>query len=715
MVHPFSSITTDGAGGLFVRARAFGLWLYAVLCLASLVRIAVHGLSLAPPPWLLLDLAYGWWVALSFVFLQVALGRRVLRPWLEKTFGSSGLTVWLVAFTTGFWLSAIFLMVLAWLRLIDRHGPVLYLLAAALVALRPSSLDWRSIKRRYFPAIDRAWIMALLLTVGVLAAMLPYFAQSLLPNSDWDGASTHLPLAEWLRVSGLAPIQFDQSNLIIPGTVHLVYALFQSFGAEHAIIPLNLLISVLTCLAAASVASRIWGKTAGYWGFGICLSINILMELGLDPRIDGFLAFFCTMGALGILVYVLEGAKPGALVFTAVALGNALGSKYTALFPLLLWGLPVGWALLRGYVARPREQVLAVLLGIVCLLVPSGYWYVSNTVRLGDPLYPHLLGQSVTLHDGRSVRLAAAVDALVVEARTEPDFLRDLERTRAEPSRNTVAGSLFDPISLLLHPDRHSRKPAHFLSPLLLVFFLLPVCRRELAAWLLFWMGLSTLVAIGSQTHLTRYGLVFYPLLAVGSGVVLAGVRSHWWRIGWVTALAAVLAGNIGVEWSKMDRQEPWSWLRGDHDRVGWLAAVGYNHVTVMPQFIRAFDELLEREHLPRDGRMLMVGEAKTHLLRFDSIPDISRTGRPWLARLVRGEGDLERVHRDLWADGVRYILINLDYLQWVRNDTLVDYEELAFSLHRLVQFTRAHGKVRLDRFGMILVEIDPPADGVHL
>ena len=712
MIRQFSSTMAGGAGSLLDRARAIGLWLYVFLGLASFARLLIQGVSStpAPPPWHLLDLAYGWWIALSFVLLQVALGRRLLRSWQAKAFGPSGPTAWLISFTIGFWLSAIVLMAVAWAGLLNRYGLLLYMLAAAIVALRPSKSAWRHIGRSFLLPIDRWLVVALLLVGGVLATMLPFFIQSLLPNSDWDGASTHLPLADWFRDSGLSPIPSSHSNLIIPGTVHLVYALFQAIGAEQAIIPFNLLVSLLTCVAAASIASRFWGKTAGRWAFGVCLSINLLMEVGLDPRIDGFLAFFCTMAALGVMVIVLEGAKPGALVLAGIAFGNALGTKYTAIFPLLLWGVPVLWVLFRHHVAEGRKRWLAATVAVACLVAPSGYWYASNAVRFGDPVYPLLKGQSIPLKDGRSVRLADAVDALVVEARAEPEFYGRFEWTRISPRSHEIPRGLLDPISLFLHPDRHSRKPAHFLSPLLLLFFLLPFFRRERAAWLLLWMGVSVLLAIGVRTYLIRYGLVFYPVLAAGSGVVLASVGARWWRFVWTAALVAVLVGNVGAEWRKLPRQQPWLWLRGDHDRIGWLSQVGYNHTRAMPRFIRAFDELLERERLPREGKMLMVGEAKTHLLRFEAIPDISRTGHPWLARLVRNDGNLEAVHLEAWGEDIRFVLVNLGYFGWVKDHTTVDYEELAFSLHRLVQFADAHGRVRMNRFGMFLVQLDPPS-----
>jgi hypothetical protein len=431
------------------------------------------------------------------------------------------------------------------------------------------------------------------------------------------------------------------------------------------------------------------------------------MELGLDPRIDGFLAFFCTMAALAVMVWLLENKRDGALLLGGMAFGLALGTKYTAIFPLLFWGVPAMWGLIRERGERTRGLVAA--LAVACVVVPSGYWYVSNAIRFGDPLYPLLRGHTVTLENGREVLLADAVDELITEAKQNQVFVERLEWTWATPPASAPPRTLLDPISVFLHPDLHARKEAHLLSPLLLLCFLLPAVRRDRASWLLTWMGLSVFLAIGTQTYLIRYGLVSYPLLAVAAGAILASSRAKAWRIGWGLALALVLIWNIQAEWTKLQRLEPASWLSGERDRIGWLSLVGYNRNVSMPLFIGVTDELQERGHLLDGGKILMLGEAKTHLLRFESIPDISRVGQPWLARLARYGGNLEGLHEGLWEEGVRYVLVNVGHFEWVKNRVRVDRERIVYSLHKLEQFNRMHGEMDFDGFGMMLVRVDPP------
>jgi len=709
MLHRDVEQQVGEARALASRLSSAALWLYACLGLVALAHLLTINLDSNRPALLWLSIGYGWWIALSFMLLQVSLGRRLLGSWLTSSLGRDALTIWLACFTTGFWLSAVAFILLAGVGLLDGVGVALYLLASAIFVFGPARSNWRSLKERFLPPFDGRLVAALIVMAGVMLIWLPFFIQTLLPNSDWDAASTHLPLATWLRDHGLSPIPVDHANLIIPGTVHLVYAVFVAIDAEQAIIPFNFVVSVLTCLAVAALASRFWGKAAGWWGFGVCLSINLLMELGLDARIDGFLAFFCTMGALGIMVWLLEGKRDGALLLASMALGLALGTKYTAFFPLLFWGAPVIWGLIRRRESAERTRGLVAALAVVCVIVPSGYWYASNAIRFGDPLYPRLRGHTVTLENGSEVMLADAVDELIAEARQDPVFVERLEWTWATPPASAPPRTLLDPISVFLQPDRHARKEAHFLSPLLLLCFLLPVVRRDRASWLLSWMSLSVFLAIGAQTYLVRYGLISYPLLAVAAGAVLAVSRARAWRVGWGLALALVLFWNVKAEWSKLPRLEPASWLAGERDRIGWLSRVGYNRNVSMPLFIGMVDELQQQGHLPDDGKILMLGEAKTHLLRIESIPDISRVGQPWLARLARNGGDLEGLYEGLWAEGVRYVLVNVGHFEWVKNRVRVDRERIVYSLHKLEQFNRLHGEVVFEGFGMLLVRIDPP------
>jgi len=71
----------------------------------------------------------------------------------------------------------------------------------------------------------------------------PFLIQTFLPNSDWDGAAYHLPLAKRFLEGQIFEVVPDFDTYNFPGNIHLVYAVFLALGAESAIIPFNFLLN----------------------------------------------------------------------------------------------------------------------------------------------------------------------------------------------------------------------------------------------------------------------------------------------------------------------------------------------------------------------------------------------------------------------------------------------------------------------------------------
>jgi hypothetical protein len=177
----------------------------------------------------------------------------------------------------------------------------------------------------------------------------------------------------------------------------------------------------------------------------------------------------------------------------------------------------------------------------------------------------------------------------------------------------------------------------------------------------------------------------------------------------WVAALVAIFAANLRFEWQKLTVLRPRAWLSGAASEASWLTEVGYNLTPVLPRASLRIDAMLERGELEPGARILLVGESKTHRLALDSVPDISRNGGPWLARLVRANGDLDAVHRGLWDEGIRYVLYNRGHYEWVMANVDAKGDLLAMSLVTLEPFLREHGRPRLREGGITLFEISPP------
>ena len=92
-----------------------------------------------------------------------------------------------------------------------------------------------------------------------------------------------------------------------------------SVGLESAVIPYNFLGVLLSLVAVAALALRIGGREAAAWAVLIAATTHILWQLGVDPRIDGFLCVFVTGAVLASGTYcaAISSGSVGAAISTA--------------------------------------------------------------------------------------------------------------------------------------------------------------------------------------------------------------------------------------------------------------------------------------------------------------------------------------------------------------------------------------------------------------
>lgn len=678
---------------------------YALLTLAAAGGLFVDfGPDSAPGAaafWM--NRAYGWWAAITFVILQVGVGRVLLGVPRLRDCRQDGLLGWLVCATVGSFAGYCLLTALSLAGVLGGLGMPLYLIALGLAGVRGIVLIRRDVSSRPArgrPAEGPAGLPWLPWLVGALAIVwaVPYLVQTLLPNTDWDGVMYHLPLAARLLDKPLWAAEPTFPGFNFPAAINLFYAVFLRLRAESGVIPLNFLVSCGVALAAYALAARLWGKATGLWAAAICLATNIIWELGLDPRIDGFLAFYCTMAAGGVLLWVRRPGQPGLLILAGMATGAALGTKYTA---LLLGPMGLAAAALAAVriVRRVPGTATCLALAGAAVLLPSGVWYARNAARLANAVYPY--GRGLVFHDDRArpVPFRPAFEALTGRA-LSPGQMQGLTRQtilgvdltiEPDPDRG---GSLLRIWDVILRPSRHARKPYHWICPLLLVFLVLPAARRDTAAlWLYGATLVTSLAAVIVLSHLTRYIVFVMPLMAVGAGAVLA--RVPWRPAGAAIALAvfAQVAWNAAAEYKKIAGLHSGAVLAGRASQLEWLSEVGWNEANSMPALTAAINRKIRRGALGDDATFFMIGESKGRHLRCRFVPDGSREGYPWLVELIQAEGDLDRLARSFRDRRIGYIIVCPRYFRWCLRYGSVRRDELAFSLHMLGRFLRRHAR----------------------
>lgn len=652
--------------------------------------------------------------AFGVLLLQACLGARALRlARMDEVLSTHErlLFGWAVGFalTTAAWMG------LSGLGLLAGASVAVVALVTAIAAWPEARLlgekTWRVVR-----TADPGTRLAAGVGLVVLAFWAwPFWVETLLPNSDWDSALYHLPLAERYASGALWGRDPYFPAFAFPGAVHLLYAALLAIGLESAITPLAFQVTLLTLVTSIVLARQTGGRRAPIWAALAFATTPILWQLGLDARIDGFLAFEIALAVYALVRFAQQGRDPH-LVFAAFALGAAIGTKYTAWpFVVAVGALGLG---LRVWAGRGTRGLVRLVAGCtLALALPNAGWYVANLAIHGDPFFPILRGDYVLDARGEARHLHRADEPLDPALLADPAVqarLRVIERTpHAE-----APDHLFDFVDLLLRPERYAVRPSHGMGPLLLLSLALPLAlpvlpERRRAAILLWLLGWGSYGLLGSQTGLLRYAAPSLPLLAAATGVLIA--RIPWRAVHLAIGLAALLllARDHESEQRKLALLKPRLVLDGEASpwsdatlRTRWLEQVGFNFTPPMAFVADEMSQRVASGAIPASCRVFMVGEGKGRLLPCDFLPDSSWFGHRFVAELLAAELDPDRVAASLHAQGVTHLLYNRAYYDWVLTDTDTSRERIAFLLAHLERFLDAHAEPVLDVGGIGVYEL---------
>lgn len=527
----------------------------------------------------------------------------------------------------------------------------------------------------------------------------PLAVQAAMPDLDWDSAAYHRPLARALAAGENAAADPLLAQRCFPAGMHLFYAALIALGSERALAPFNLIGTLLGAAAVYATGRRFWGRAAGGLGALALLSSNIVVELGLDARVDHFLGLYF-QAALFFLLLWREQGRGGLLVLAGMALGAGIGVKYTGLLilPAALLGLAGSGA--------ARRAPLALAAALACIAVPHGYWYGRNAALFGDPLYPFLGGIVFRSAAGSLEPLAPAVERLAAaKPRPPEDFLPVAPVGRKERTMYDLTGALLD-------SSKYTDKAYHWLSPLALLGFLLPLACRSRPAGLLYAMTLVAFAGSGWVYSLLRYVVHILPPLSLAGALFV--LRTPWRPLKalYCLALAGLLAHNGWWEWHKLAAREPMACLAGRETEEEFIRRRGYNTSPAAPKLAAFVGQALREGTLRPGARILMIGEDKGEALACAYIPDTSFFGARWLAELADQGGDLDRLRAALRGRGVTHLAANLGYFHWVLKTLpesvppLLDHRALRLALFHFDRFLARHGELIYADGGIFLVKI---------
>ncbi len=226
----------------------------------------------------------------------------------------------------------------------------------------------------------------------------------------FDSLADHLPrAARWLHVSRLSEESGELLTPYYPGNFQILVRWILVLGTDaYAFLP-SFLASILALGAIYGICREIGqARWTAIVSTTTAASCSLVAYLATTVEADVVMTAFLLLAVLLLLRWLRTMRPPelgdidprydaAALVGIGASLGLAVGTKYSAMPTAVVLALVVAyyaWRAAHGALASGERffnarTVLAMLAAVaISGLACAGYWYVRNTVRHGNPLYP---------------------------------------------------------------------------------------------------------------------------------------------------------------------------------------------------------------------------------------------------------------------------------------------------------------------------------------
>ena len=508
-------------------------------------------------------------------------------------------------------------------------------LAATAVGAVMGARDFTRTARELRAAIrarlaDRETRVAVALLVGVFALLV---AGALGPPTDWDSLMYHLRVPAWFLEHGRIALPPDSFHAALVGAAHLATLPLLALGlfAAPAVIHVLVLLLVLAGTWELARAIRVVGR-ARWLAVAAMLGAPAVALGAITARVDVFL-LLPLLAAHLLLLHAREQSDRRAVLVAAVAMGLAIAIKpIAAAYALLL--IPLGLRASRDW----RTALAAVAVATVIVLP----WLAKTLWLAGAPLYPR--GAPGWFEPW----IAEIFGGRIPPEGFDRSVLRALRQSRAP----------FDLAAAFLSPGRiaiewegrhYALSPLFVLAPLAVFWWRTRVAAVEAAA---IGIVLVTLVIAPFEGANLRYLLPAFPALAAASASVadrLAQRAAGRWRAAALVALGLVAIAPLG--------SALWSRFVGHTVLVrhaAGLASAREVWIHHPDPVARAYAKAIDAVHhvVPRDGRVLLLWEARALPLGRDALADVRVSNWSYLAQSPAPG-------RCLAGTGITHVLVN--------------------------------------------------------
>lgn len=426
-----------------------------------------------------------------------------------------------------------------------------------------------------FTGIEKILLLAI---AGVVVLMLPL---ALTPPAVRDELIQHLALPKlYLSKGRIYDIPFMTFGYL-PHNIDLLYLVPLAFGSDTAAKLLHLLLGLLTGILIYQYLLPTAGRKYALLGMLTFISAPLVFNLSRMAYADLGSAFFSTLSLVAALKWKDEGGRKW-LVFSAVAMGFAISSKYNNLISFGLVGAFILFTGIKkkGFLKGAGSAFLYAVL-VVAVLSP---WFARNYALKGSPLYP--------IYE-RAVKSTVKGEGVHITGEMAPLLKRQLLYNEG-------------PVELALLPlriftegkDNSIEKFDGVMNPFFLIFLPIAFMGRRADRWpLALFIMFFFIMAASAVDLVTRYLLPAVPPLII---LVTLGVKNafEFGRLRWlaVTLVMALFTYNILYTRGLYEKYSPLKYLAGE-GRGGYLSRILPDYDVIK----------FANENLPEKAKVLFI------------------------------------------------------------------------------------------------------------
>jgi len=253
-------------------------------------------------------------------------------------------------------------------------GVIFLLCASAWIEL------YRGVSSAYKEGVWVRWkpIIFVLLTILII---FPVLFLPLYPPTAFDSTMYHLANAKIYAQKHEILLTPYLRYPVFPQTNEMLFTLGLLFYDGVAAQLIQFLMMMVLGVGLFAFGQRHFSQKAGMWGVAFFLSNPMVLWLGGSAYIDIGLALFVTMGIYSFLNWGHLKEKRW-LILGALFLGFSAGSKYPALFFLILF------AFVAVYIGLKDRKLLHTLIFLLIAAGVASPWYFRNWYYTGNPVFP---------------------------------------------------------------------------------------------------------------------------------------------------------------------------------------------------------------------------------------------------------------------------------------------------------------------------------------